>query len=121
MDTYTLFFISHSELETEKILTNRELLEIMCKIYRNFVVCGSLKRIPPKSLTVINRLQAKVFKSLKCLLWIERDYIIRDYIRDNKFGAKLHRLHSLGAELHRLGAELHRLGAELHRLAAELQ
>ena len=81
---HTIFFISHSELETEKILTNRELLEIMCMIYRNFVVCGSLKRIPPKSLTVINRLQAKVFKSLKCLLWIERDYIIRDYVRDNR-------------------------------------
>ena len=30
----------------------------MCKIYRNVVVCGSLKRIPPKSLTVINILQA---------------------------------------------------------------
>ena len=73
---HTIFFISHSELEIEKVLTNRELLEIMCKIYRNFVVCGSLKRIPPKSLTVINILQAKDFKSLKWLLWIERDYLL---------------------------------------------
>jgi hypothetical protein len=58
VDIYN-FFISPSELETGKKLKNRELLQIICKIYRNVVVCGSLKRIPPKSLTIINGLQAK--------------------------------------------------------------
>jgi hypothetical protein len=43
LDIYN-FFISpmQASLRQEKILTNRELLQIICEIYRNFVVCGSL-------------------------------------------------------------------------------
>jgi hypothetical protein len=61
VDIYNFFYFTQRAWDGKKILKNRELLQIICKIYRNFVVCGSLKRIPPKSLTVINAaLQAKL-------------------------------------------------------------
>jgi hypothetical protein len=54
VDIYNFCYITQRAWDRKKILKKRELLQIICKIYRNFVVCGSLKRIPPKSLTVIN-------------------------------------------------------------------
>jgi hypothetical protein len=63
------FYFTRRAWDRKKILKNRVLLQIIRKMYRNFVVCGCLKHIPPKSLTVINGL-------IKCLLWIDRELFI---------------------------------------------